>query len=216
MSTRRRSRENFMGNSQRVIHLATGNAHKVQEFQQLGDVARLGLRFVAASPMPSVVEDAGTFVGNARKKAQALKDTLPVDAWVLADDSGLCVDALAGKPGVESAYYAGPQGDAAANLRKLTEAMRPVPRDRRGAYFCCVLVLLPGRVTGEQVFEGRCAGRLIMEPAGGKGFGYDPLFVPEGYAQTYAELGADVKNKISHRGQAWLALSRWLVTNSLV
>lgn len=205
-----------MGNSQRIIHLATGNAHKVQEFQQLSDVTRLGVRFMAASPMPVVVEDTGTFVGNARKKAVALKHTLPVDAWVLADDSGLCVDALAGKPGVDSAYYAGPQADAAANLRKLTEAMRPVPRGMRGAYFCCVLVLLPGRVAGEQVFEGRCVGRLAQEPVGGRGFGYDPLFLPEGYAQTYAELGAEIKNKISHRGQAWLALSRWLVKNALV
>lgn len=202
-----------MASSGQVIHLATGNAHKVREFQQLADQARLGFRFLPASPMPAVVEDAGTFVGNARKKAEALHATLPVDAWVLADDSGLCVDALAGRPGVESAYYAGPEGDAAANLRKLTEAMRPVPREMRGAYFACVLVLLPGRVAGEQVFEGRCPGRLTLEPVGGNGFGYDPLFVPEGFNQTYAELGAEVKNKISHRGQAWLALTRWLVKN---
>lgn len=204
-----------MATNRRDIHLATGNAHKVQEFQQLADAAQIAFRFVAAAPMPSVVEDAGTFVGNARKKAQALKQALPVDAWVLADDSGLCVDALAGGPGVESAYYAGPQGDGAANLRKLTEVMRPVPRELRKAHFYCVLVLLPGRVAGEQIFEGRCPGRLTSEPVGGQGFGYDPLFVPDGYAQTYAELGVVVKNKISHRGQAWLQFTRWLSLNGL-
>src|SRR5437868_5295010 len=101
----------------REIHLATGNAHKVQEFQRLADASALDLRIVAASPMPAVEEDTGTFVGNARKKALALKATLPADAWVLADDSGVCVDALEGAPGVESAYFAGPQGDSAANLR---------------------------------------------------------------------------------------------------
>jgi XTP/dITP diphosphohydrolase len=188
-----------------LIHLASGNPHKAEEFQRLADASGLAIRVVPASPMPEVVEDAGTFIGNARKKAQALAATLPAGSRVLADDSGVCVDALDGAPGVESAYFAGPQHDAAANLRKLTEVMRGVPADRRAARFVCVLVLLgPGGT--EEVFEGRCEGVLAPEPAGGRGFGYDPLFIPAGYDRTYAQLSEEEKNKISHRGRAWLKL----------
>ena len=191
-----------------TIHLATGNAHKVQEMQALAVASALPLNIVAAAGMPPVTEDTGTFTGNARKKAAALKAVLPPDVWVLADDSGLCVDALDGAPGVESAYYAGPAGDSAANLAKLVAVMRAVPPGRRGAHFACVLVLLgPGGT--EQVFEGRSPGTLRVEPAGGLGFGYDPLFVPEGFDRTYAELSATEKNKASHRGRAWLALAEW-------
>jgi XTP/dITP diphosphohydrolase len=193
-----------------VIHLASGNAHKAREFQELVQAAGLAVEIRAAGKMPPVVEDTGTFTGNARKKAAALRVVLPPEAWVLADDSGLCVEALEGAPGVESAYYAGPQGDAAANLRKLTETMRPVADERRAAYFVCVLVLLGGPATSEQVFEGRCTGRLRREPAGGYGFGYDPLFVPDGHTQTYAELGDAVKNQISHRARAFTSLAAWL------
>ncbi len=200
-----------------ILHLASGNAHKAQEMQRLADEtpasARLGLRVVPAVRMPPVDEDTGTFVGNARKKAQALQATLPADAWVLADDSGVCVDALGGAPGVESAYFAGPQGDPAANLRQLAEVMRDVPEGARAARFVCVLLLRgPGGV--EQVFEGRCEGVLGREPRGGKGFGYDPLFVPEGFACTYAELDESQKNAISHRGRAWAKLAAWLAEQS--
>lgn len=197
-------------NNAKRIHLATGNAHKVQEFQRLAEAASLGVEFVRAASMPAVVEDTGTFIGNARKKAAALKAVLPPEAWVLADDSGLCVDALGGQPGVESAYFAGPQGDGAANLRKLTEVMREVPEGKRGAYFVCVLVLLGGGDGVEQVFEGRCTGGLRREPAGGSGFGYDPLFVPDGHTKTYAELGDAVKNGISHRSLAFAPLAGFL------
>ncbi len=207
----------------RLIHLASGNPHKAQELQRLakespalvrhrlgdGGSRRLQLRIVATEVMPEVVEDAGTFAGNARKKAVALRGLLPADAWVLADDGGVCVDALGGAPGVESAYYAGPDGDMAANLRKLVEVTRGVPEEKRGAHFLCMLVLLgPGEV--ERVFEGRCAGRLRREPAGAGGFGYDPLFIPDGYEQTYAELGDEVKNRISHRSAAWRKLAEWV------
>jgi XTP/dITP diphosphohydrolase len=201
-----------MANDINVIHLATGNAHKVQEMQRLVRESGLALEIVPAKGMPPVDEDTGTFIGNAKKKAMALKSVLPPDAWVLADDSGVCVHALGGDPGVESAYYAGPQGDSAANLRKLVDAMRDVPTSERGAYFICVLVLLgPGEV--EIIVEGRCEGVLANEPVGGHGFGYDPLFIPEGYTQTYAELSEADKNKISHRGRAWSALSEWLKSN---
>jgi XTP/dITP diphosphohydrolase len=197
-----------------VIHLATGNAHKAAEFQQLAAAAGLDVEFRPARNMPAVAEDTGTFTGNARKKAAALQATLPPAAWVLADDSGLCVDALGGAPGVESAYYAGSQGDGAANLRKLTEAMRHVPEGKRGAYFVCVLLLLGRAGAVEQIFEGRCAGTLARTPAGGNGFGYDPLFVPEGYMNTYAELGDAAKNKISHRALAFVQLAQWLKENN--
>jgi len=192
-----------------TIHLASGNAHKAQEFQRLADASGLAVKIVPAAAMPEVVEDTGTFIGNARKKAQALQALLPPEAWVLADDSGVCVEALGGAPGVESAYFAGPQHDAAANLDKLTEVMRDVPEGRRGAYFLCVLLLRgPGGV--EQAFEGRCTGRLARVPEGGRGFGYDPLFIPDGHERTYAQLDEAAKNKISHRGRAWLILEAWL------
>jgi XTP/dITP diphosphohydrolase len=191
--------------------LASGNAHKVAELQLLADASRLPIEIVSARAvggMPAVAEDTGTFVGNARKKAHALRTKIPADAWALADDSGVCVDALDGAPGVESAYFAGPQGDSAANLAKLVAVMREVPAGRRGAHFLCVLLAL-GPGGEEMVFEGVCGGRLLLEPRGGAGFGYDPLFVPDGYTQSYAELGDDVKNRISHRAQAWRKLAEW-------
>jgi non-canonical purine NTP pyrophosphatase, rdgB/HAM1 family len=194
------------------IYFASGNAHKAAELQRLAADAGLAVEIVSAREvggMPEVVEDAGSFVGNARKKARALKARLPAEAWVLADDSGVCVDALDGGPGVESAYFAGPEHDAAANLRKLVEVMRDVPDGKRGAHFLCVLLVLPGEGT-EQVFEGVCGGRLLREPRGGAGFGYDPLFVPDGHGRTYAELGDEVKNRISHRAQAWARCAQWL------
>jgi XTP/dITP diphosphohydrolase len=188
----------------------------VQEFQALADgAATRGLARIeivsarARGGMPPVDEDTGTFVGNARKKAQALRAKLPAGSWVLADDSGVCVDALDGEPGVESAYYAGPQGDAAANLRKLLDVMRDVPDGRRGAHFLCVLLVIAADGE-EQVFEGICGGELLREPRGGAGFGYDPIFVPDGYVQSYAELGDEVKNTISHRARAWARLMEWI------
>ena len=193
------------------LHLASGNAHKAEEFAALAAQAGLPLEIVSARDaggMPAVVEDTGTFTGNARKKAQALQAKLPAGSWILADDSGLCVDALEGGPGVESAYYAGPQGDGAANLRKLVQTMRGVPPERRGAHFVCVLFLL-GAAGYEQVFEGRCKGRLREQPAGGAGFGYDPLFVPTGWSQTFAEMPEAAKNQLSHRGRAWAQLVEW-------
>lgn len=194
------------------LYLASGNAHKVQEFQALADTSGAKIEIISAKAvggMPSVIEDAGTFVGNATKKARALKALLPMEAWVLADDSGLCVDALAGNPGVESAYYAGPQSDSAANLAKLVRTMREVPLEKRAAHFVCVLVLIDG-AGQERVFEGRCDGHLLSEPRGGAGFGYDPLFVPEGHEKSLAEIDEALKNQLSHRGRAWKGLIRAL------
>lgn len=195
-----------------IFYLASGNAHKVAELQSLADASGLPITIRSARElggMPAVVEDAGTFVGNARKKAEALRPLVPADAWALADDSGLCVDALDGGPGVESAYYAGPQGDGAANLAKLVRVMHDVPEEQRGAYFQCVLLAIGPRGE-EHVFDGRCMGRLRQAPRGGAGFGYDPLFVPDGYTESFAELGDRAKNTLSHRARAWANLADWI------
>lgn len=198
------------------LHLASGNLHKAAELAafaqstaaEWGGAAIEIVSARAVGGMPEVAEDTGTFVGNARKKALALRARLPAGSAVLADDSGVCVDALGGGPGVESAYYAGPKSDPAANLLKLAAVMRDVPEDRRGAHFLCVLFVL--NEAGEEfVFEGLCRGKLLREPRGGSGFGYDPLFVPDGYDRSYAELGDAVKNQISHRARAWARLAEW-------
>jgi XTP/dITP diphosphohydrolase len=195
------------------LHLASGNPHKAEEFAALAAQAKLPVQIISARTvggMPPVVEDAGTFIGNAAKKARALRALLPAGSWVLADDSGLCVEALDGAPGVESAYYAGSQGDSAANLRRLVQTMHGVPAAQRGAYFVCVLVVITGD-GAEYVFEGRCDGVLREEPEGGAGFGYDPLFVPAGKSQTFAQLSEVDKNELSHRGRAWARLVAWWV-----
>jgi XTP/dITP diphosphohydrolase len=196
------------------LYLASGNAHKVAEFQELVRSSGLPIEIVsarAAGGMPAVNEDTGTFVGNATKKARALLQNLPAPSWVLSDDSGLCVDALHGEPGVESAYYAGPQGDPAANLRKLVEQLREVPKERRRAAFHCVLVLV-GTSHPVRSFAGICPGTLRETPAGGAGFGYDPLFVPEGETRTFAEMPEGEKNQLSHRARAWTELATYLRT----
>jgi XTP/dITP diphosphohydrolase len=193
------------------FYLASANPHKAVELQALADAGRVPIEIVSAREvggMPAVTEDAGTFEGNARKKAVALRSNAPSGSWVLADDSGLCVDALDGRPGVESAYYAGPQCDSAANLSKLVQALRDVPARRRGGYFVCVL-FVAGPSGEELAFEGRCNGRLLDSPRGAGGFGYDPLFVPDGYESSFAELGEAVKNRVSHRARAWEKFAAW-------
>lgn len=190
------------------LYLASGNAHKAAELQALVAEAALSWEIISARTvggMPAVEEDTGTFIGNARKKALALRAKLPAGSWVLADDSGLCVDALGGAPGVESAYYAGSEGDGAANLAKLVSVMRDVPESNRGAHFVCVLVVITG--DGVEVeAEGRVDGRLLHAPRGGAGFGYDPLFVPAGSSLTMAEMSEMEKNRLSHRHRAWETL----------
>ncbi len=199
------------------LFLASNNAHKAAELAALAARDGLSVEIISARAvggMPPVVEDAGTFIGNARKKARALQLRLAADAattgaWALADVSGLCVDALGGAPGVDSANYAGLGAGDAANLTKLVAAMRNVPEAKRGAQFCCVL-LLAGPGGEEQVCEGRCAGHLLREPRGTEGFGYDPLFMPEGHTRSFAEMSAAEKNLLSHRARAWSALASWM------
>lgn len=207
-----------------TLLLATRNRHKTGEIQSfLGSSFRC-LTLDDFPGAPAIVEDADTFEGNAEKKAVTLARWL-VEAkreawkaehgagWVLADDSGLEVDALGGAPGVHSARFAaletGAPGNStdAANNAKLLRLLGHTPLDKRGARFRCVLALVgidPQSGLGvPAIFEGSCEGRIQFGPGGGQGgFGYDPLFVPEGFEKSFAALGMDVKNRISHRAKA--------------
>lgn len=158
----------------------------------------------AHADLPEVEEDAETFAGNARKKAS--ETARAVGLWTVADDSGLAVDALGGAPGVYSARYAGGHGDDEANNAKLLEELRGVPDERRGAAFLCALALADP--AGAIVFEAQaaCRGRIIHEPRGANGFGYDPLFLIREYHRTFGELGAVVKHQLSHRSRAFARL----------
>jgi XTP/dITP diphosphohydrolase len=166
---------------------------------------RLEIRSLEEFPSAHEVEEsADTFAGNARKKASELAVALGL--WVLADDSGLSVDALGGAPGVLSARYAGEPSDDAANNRKLFEALAKVPDDRRGAAFRCALAVADpsGQVRLEA--EGACRGRIIREVRGAEGFGYDPLFLIPEYHKTFGELSPLVKHQLSHRSRAFAHL----------
>jgi XTP/dITP diphosphohydrolase len=190
--------------------LASRNRKKAVEMRELvaprwetdSPLAALAIRTLADFPdAPEVDEDAPTFLGNARKKA--VETARALGRWVVGDDSGLAVDALAGAPGVQSARYAGRHGDDAANNSKLLADLAGISDDRRGAAFVCALALADpkGAVRGE--VEARCRGRIIHEPRGAGGFGYDPLFLILEYHRTFAELGALVKHQISHRSRAF-------------
>ena len=186
--------------------LATGNPHKVEEFADLLDGLPLEVHSAAVcGGMPEVEETGTTFAENAQLKAAALRRAAPSGAIVLADDSGLEVDALGGAPGVYSARYAGPNASDEANVAKLLQALDGIPQVQRGARFRCVLCRIG---PGDQIefFEGHCAGRIAMMPGGKSGFGYDPVFVPEGHERSFAELGEAVKQKLSHRAMAVQAM----------
>ncbi len=215
----------------KTIVIATRNAHKVDEIRAIlgSGIQMLSLNDFPKTPV--VIEDADTFAGNAKKKAVELARWLyrvfpptpyASPLFVLADDSGLEVDALDGGPGVHSARFAatdaaksGNTSDADNNT-KLLRLLQDVPAEKRRARFQCVLALVavpePGPTSaspvcyaGEfevQTFEGTCEGRIGFEPRGKKGFGYDPLFLPVGLDQTFAELDEEVKNRLSHRARA--------------
>jgi len=185
--------------------LATRNAHKVGELQAILSGAGVVVELVALpDDAPDVVEDGLTFAANAVKKARsaALATALPS----VADDSGLCVDAINGMPGVFSARWAGSHGDDAANLRLVLDQVADVADEHRSASFVCAaaLVLPSGE---ERVVEGRLTGVLVREPRGSGGFGYDPAFVPDNERRTTAEMSAEEKNAISHRGAAFRELA---------
>jgi XTP/dITP diphosphohydrolase len=218
-----------------TILIATRNAHKVGEIRAILGGPFQFLTLDDFPNAPKVIEDADTFAGNATKKAVELAHWLaekhstfniqhPTPNFVLADDSGLEVDALGGKPGVLSARFAamdsGQSGNSpdADNNFKLLRLLRDVPPEEWTARFHCVIALapiLPKRIEAAspvcyadefemrpQLFEGICEGKIISGPRGDNGFGYDPLFVPDGFRQTFAELGDAVKNKLSHRAKA--------------
>lgn len=184
------------------IYLATTSRHKVVEVARILAGTQVSLRPVAdLGGMPEVTETGHTFLDNARLKAKALVRRIPRSAWVLADDSGLVVDALGGAPGVRSARYAGEQASDWENNDKLLYALAGVSGPRRTARFCCYLVLLNHHGT-EHTFSGTCEGRIAGALVGRSGFGYDPLFIPAGYQQTLAELGPAIKDYLSHRARA--------------
>jgi XTP/dITP diphosphohydrolase len=226
-----------------TLLIATRNRHKVEEIRAiLSD----GFRYLTLNDLsdpPEVVEDAGSFAGNATKKAVGLAKWMTEnqgaargaegdELFVLADDSGLEVDALGGAPGVHSARFAaldtGKPGNSstADNNAKLLRLLKDVPVDRRAARFRCVLALTPVLPSEArraspvcyaeeaelqtELFEGACEGRIGFAPRGQAGFGYDPLFIPIGHDQTFAELGEEVKNGMSHRGRALTKLKAHL------
>ncbi|MEU4230347.1 RdgB/HAM1 family non-canonical purine NTP pyrophosphatase [Nonomuraea sp. NPDC026600] len=185
------------------IVLATRNAGKITELRRILS----GFDIVGLEEFPSigeVAETGVTFEENALLKAHAVAQGSGLPA--VADDSGLCVDALNGMPGVFSARWSGRHGDDRANLALLLAQISDVPADKLTAHFACVAALaLP---SGEsRVVEGTLAGHLVTTPRGTNGFGYDPILVPEGETRTAAELSADEKDAISHRGRAFRALA---------
>ncbi|MFH2203731.1 MAG: XTP/dITP diphosphatase [Elusimicrobiota bacterium] len=186
------------------ILLATGNPHKAREVAPLLSGIDVELLTLADLPeIPAVVEDGATLDANARKKA--LEPAAASGLWTLADDTGLEVEALDGAPGVYSARYAGEGCDFAANIEKLLRELRGVPEARRGAAFRTVVAL--ASPSGEvRCVEGRLDGRIAEAAAGGGGFGYDPLFFVPELGRTLAEISAEKKNEISHRGRAIRAI----------
>ena len=198
-----------------TLLIASRNVHKAEEIAAiLGDdfTVQTLAKFPAS---PEVVEDGDTCAANAVKKATEIADWLGFQArpdLVLADDSGLEVDALDGAPGIHSARYAGGDNNApdVANNAKLLRELAGVPEDNRGAQFHCVLALVAlGQAAEVRTFEGICRGRIAQAEGGQGGFGYDPLFVPDGHELSFAELGREVKNAISHRAQALAKLAEY-------
>jgi len=196
-----------------TVVLATRNAAKLRELARI-----LGAEDPGAAPIrlagldefpgaPDVPETGATFEENALLKARAIADYTGLPA--VADDSGLCVDALNGMPGVLSARWAGGHGDDQANLDLVLAQVADVPGTRLGAQFVCAAALVvPGGA--EWVVTGRVEGRLIRAPRGSGGFGYDPIFLPDGFGQTTAEMTAEAKDAISHRGRAFRALTPFI------
>jgi len=188
---------------------ATKNRNKLQEMRAI--LHHLGVELIGTDDIPGlpddVPEDGTTFRENALLKAQAY--SMASKLWALADDSGLEVDALDGAPGVHSARYAGEPCNNEANNRLLLRNLTDIA-DRTARFRCAIALATPdGR---SWCVEGRCEGTIATTPAGGGGFGYDPLFIPQGYTQTFAELPAALKNTISHRAAALAeALQQWYV-----
>jgi XTP/dITP diphosphohydrolase len=182
-----------------TLVLASRNEHKIEELRSTLKTYDLELKSALDFPaLEEVVEDRETLEGNALKKAQYVHEETGLPA--LADDTGLEVDALDGRPGVYSARYAGKNSTYEDNIKKLLEELAGVASKDRRAQFRTVVAFVTDESTHS--FDGICQGIIFSEKKGNKGFGYDPVFQPEGYEQTFAELDADIKNEISHRGKA--------------
>jgi XTP/dITP diphosphohydrolase len=191
-----------------TLLLATRNKGKIEEFRRILDAVAPGeINLVGLDQFPNlhdVVEDGTTFEENALKKAREMSLATGIPA--IADDSGLCVDALDGDPGIFSARWAGNHGDDAANTAKVLEQLRNIPDSERSAHFTCVAALyLPdGRSHCE---EAHFDGWILHEPIGEEGFGYDPIFRPEGHKLSSAQMSAEEKDAISHRGKSLRAIA---------
>jgi XTP/dITP diphosphohydrolase len=190
------------------ILIATTNQGKVQEIRNL--VKGLPALFLSLSEVPripEVVEDGATFEENALKKARVMAYSTGI--VTLADDSGLCVDALDGRPGVHSARYAGDNASDEERYLRLLEEMADVPDPARSARFVCVLALVAPDGE-EKLFRGVCEGRITRDPQGSSGFGYDPIFYFEEAGCTFAEMDRESKNRVSHRGRALRQFAEFL------
>ena len=176
--------------------VATNNAHKLEEIAAIlgNEMELLSLKDIQC--FADIPETADTLEGNARQKVMYIYENYGMDCF--ADDTGLEVDALNGAPGVYSARYAGDGHDSEANMQKLLHELKG-KKNRKAQFRTAICLIQEGK---EYLFEGIVKGEIIQEKRGGAGFGYDPIFVPEGYEQTFAELGNDVKNTISHRARA--------------
>lgn len=195
-------------NQQITLTLASRNRHKAEEIAAILP-PHFTVKTLADYPeLPEIEETGTTFAANAALKACGISALIP--GWVLADDSGLCVDALNGAPGVYSARYAGEHGNDAANNAKLLADLAALPADTpRTARFMCAICLAEQGIIKTEVC-GKVEGCIATAPSGTNGFGYDPLFIPNGYSCTMAELSAEVKNTISHRADALRLLAEHL------
>lgn len=184
---------------------ATNNAHKLREVREMleGEITVLSLADIGCSE--TIPETADTLQGNALIKARYIKTHYGYDCF--ADDTGLQVVQLGGRPGVYSARYAGEECDPEKNMQKLLGELEGI--DDRRASFITVVALIQGEE--EKIFEGEVKGRILEEKQGSKGFGYDPLFVPDGYEESFAQLGEETKNHISHRARAMQKMKEYLL-----
>jgi XTP/dITP diphosphohydrolase len=191
-----------------ILILATRNKHKVKEITEILSIDNIDIRSLIDYPdIQEVVEDGLTFEQNALKKARVIFEY--THSPTLSDDSGLEVMALGMRPGVWSARYAGTPVSYQQNNAKLLEEMSNVPENKRQAQFKCVVVFKTKYF--EKINTGICGGKIVFKSKGGGGFGYDPLFMPSGYSQTFAELSPITKNIISHRAKALNALKTTLM-----
>jgi XTP/dITP diphosphohydrolase len=188
---------------------ATRNEHKVDEVRRILRSAGVDVNLIPLpADAPEPVESGASFEANALIKARSA--SMHTGLAAIADDSGLCVDALHGMPGIHSARWSGRHGDDAANVSLLLGQLAETPAIRRGAQFVCAAVVVDPQSGTEHVVEGILEGRVIDELRGAGGFGYDPIFIPDGQTVTTAEMTAEDKDAISHRGKAFRALAQLL------